>query len=83
MIEDFSWLYPPAKKGNRLGRNSKQKRKIKIRLGNKYGWSCKLCGRSINMDNSTLDHILRVRDGGSWSLSNLRLSCRFCNEERA
>jgi len=83
MVEDFSWLYPPVEKGNRSGRNSKQKQKLKLRLAKKYGWRCKLCGRGLNMGNSTLDHILRVKDGGSWSFSNLRLSCRPCNEERA
>jgi 5-methylcytosine-specific restriction endonuclease McrA len=83
MIEDFSWIKPPIEKGNRSGRNSKQKQQLKLKLAHKHGWRCKLCGKSVSMKTSTLDHILRVRDGGSWNVSNLRLSCRDCNEERA
>jgi len=81
MEEDFSWLYPPS--SNRHGRNSKQKQRLKERLIERDGHRCKICKTKKTFRTLTIDHIIRVRDGGSWNIDNLRLTCEYCNSERA
>jgi 5-methylcytosine-specific restriction protein A len=42
------------------------------------GHVCQLCGAPAN----TVDHIVRVVDGGTDDPSNLRALCRSCNSSR-
>ena len=81
-IEDFSWVIDPKKSSNRHGRNSKQRRELKQRLVQKHGLKCSICKRKKTFNLLTIDHIVRVRDGGSWNIENLRLACKICNEDR-
>lgn len=41
---------------------------------------CALCGRPISKERFTIDHILPLNRGGSNELSNLQISCEFCNK---
>lgn len=41
---------------------------------------CALCGRPISKERFTIDHILPLNRGGSNDLSNLQISCEFCNK---
>lgn len=41
--------------------------------------SCVLCGRKINYDKMTLDHIIPLAMNGSDDVSNLQCTCEACN----
>lgn len=64
------------------GRNSKQKRNLKLRIAKRDGWKCKSCKWPLTMETATLDHIKRLKHGGSWHINNLRLLCYTCNQKR-
>ena len=68
---------------NNRGRNSTQKKKIKIRLfGGRASYPCCFCGRILVLTTATLEHVMPLSMGGGWHITNLRLSCRPCNSER-
>jgi 5-methylcytosine-specific restriction endonuclease McrA len=46
------------------------------------GRRCRICGTSARGTAFEIDHILPVSRGGDDSLSNLRVSCRPCNQRR-
>lgn len=43
---------------------------------------CRFCGNRVSWRNSTLDHLLPRRRGGTDDRSNLRLACRQCNRTK-
>jgi 5-methylcytosine-specific restriction endonuclease McrA len=67
-------------------RNSRQKRELKKRLFKLYGRKnhcpCFYCGIRLNIDEATIEHLECLSQGGTWHISNLRVSCRFCNNDR-
>ena len=40
---------------------------------------CTLCGRFMNFDDFTVDHIVPLSKGGSNNINNLQATCRVCN----
>lgn len=64
-------------------RNSREKRQIKIKLARKRGQRCYICGEHFNLDQLTIDHFIPLADGGTWDMSNLKLACRRCNQNKA
>lgn len=44
------------------------------------GAKCRMCGATNDL---TVDHILRVRHGGTNDINNLQILCRKCNEEKS
>jgi 5-methylcytosine-specific restriction endonuclease McrA len=64
---------------HRIG--SAHRRSLKRRL---FQWSsfCPGCWKYFPIEMLTLDHITPVSKGGSNKISNLRLMCAPCNEER-
>lgn len=68
------------------GRNSYQKRRLKLRLFNGLRHKpkpCCFCRRRLSFDVATLEHVVPLSKGGSWDIDNLRISCQNCNSERA
>jgi 5-methylcytosine-specific restriction endonuclease McrA len=63
------------------GRNSRQKRVLRQRLYTKSKKCCH-CNRSLSLETATLEHVIALSAGGDWSIGNLRLACKNCNEER-
>lgn len=61
--------------------NSRQTKKFKSYL---YEFSsfCPGCFKVFPIEQMTLDHIIPRSLGGSNAITNLRLMCRDCNEER-
>lgn len=66
---------------------------IRMRLAMKIavrdGGLCQLCGCEVTFDHkkriqtlAEIDHVVPVVDGGSDDESNLRLTCRRCNQAR-
>jgi 5-methylcytosine-specific restriction endonuclease McrA len=65
------------------GRNSSQKRKLKLFLfGTHLRKRCCFCRCEITFSTATLEHVLPLSLGGDWELKNLQLSCSVCNNER-
>ena len=63
--------------------NSHRKRELKRRLfRGRQQASCCFCNRVLGQRVATLEHVLPLSEGGSWHISNLRISCKACNQER-
>ena len=58
--------------------NANKKRQLKLKLIELYGYKCSQCGVSGEEVTLTLEHIIKVRDGGLNEISNLRLFCENC-----
>ena len=63
-------------------RNSHQKRELKMRIASKKGEKCQNCDKRMPWRVLTLDHIIPLDAGGSWSIDNLQLLCYSCNQEK-
>jgi len=61
-----------------------QKRKIINELTKVYGLRCWYCGVRFEEENLSIciDHIIPISKGGSNDISNLALSCKFCNSHK-
>ncbi|MDD1466797.1 HNH endonuclease [Dolichospermum sp. ST_sed5] len=62
--------------------NSQQKHSKKQKLSNVYGSYCWWCGKSMSINELTIEHLRPKSCGGSNSLENLRLACLTCNRFR-
>lgn len=69
--------------------NSRRAARRKAAVLDRWGATCWLCGRAINLDAATqspgsftLDHVVPRSHGGGNNLDNLRPSHRLCNNER-
>lgn len=51
-------------------------------LGQRDGWRCHLCGKSVRREEATRDHLLPRSLGGSNRATNLRLAHMMCNAKR-
>lgn len=65
------------------GRGSDQRRRLKRKLfcGRMLARCC-FCRRVLTFGTATIEHVIPLSAGGSWSISNLKLSCSPCNQER-
>ena len=50
---------------------------------NKYDGHCAYCGRKIEFDDMTIDHIVPSSKGGANTLENTIPSCQLCNNQKA
>lgn len=74
--------------------SKRQKMKLRIaarqggkmmRDGNKrpaFLTPCHYCSNRFRMQHLTFDHVIRKRDGGKFTFSNLVLACQLCNQAR-
>lgn len=46
------------------------------------GTACYLCGRVLNVNEVTLDHVHPLSRSGSHTTSNIRIACRSCNSRK-
>lgn len=68
------------KKKIKRKRYSAEQRKI---IYQRADGRCKLCGRKIELNNFSLDHVIPLSMGGADSMSNLQASCRGCNFQKS
>lgn len=47
-----------------------------------YGTKCVKCGKRLNLNTATVDHVMPRALGGTDELSNLRPMCFGCNREK-
>jgi len=45
-------------------------------------WTCQYCGRSVNENTATVDHVIPKSQGGLWSWYNLTTACPDCNQQK-
>ena len=58
------------------------KQHIKRKIARRQGWGCKLCRKLLPSEVLTIDHIVRVSDGGTNEYSNLQFLCRSCHNTK-
>lgn len=56
-----------------------KKNKIRKRLAKDKGQFCSYCYKYLPLSELTIDHIIRIRDGGSSNYKNLQLLCISCH----
>lgn len=76
------------KKSKKIKKKSAVKRKCYSKeqrrtIYNKSGGFCQLCGRKINYNDFTVDHITPISKGGSNDMDNVEAVCRVCNQFKA
>lgn len=65
------------------GRNSGQKRKLKLQLfKGRSTKNCCFCKKKLAFHVATLEHMIPLSENGGWNINNLAVSCRSCNEKR-
>lgn len=70
---------PVTKEKDRRKGNTRRKR---FALLNKGVTSCHWCGKPLDIDNSTLEHIIPLHRGGLDNANNRTLACEPCNNSR-
>jgi hypothetical protein len=55
-------------------------REEKMFVYNKANGRCQLCGKQLNINKISVDHIIPLAKGGLNDLDNLQLACSSCNE---
>lgn len=80
---------PRGVKGSTLSLGPMSRMEMRSVLRAKFGDSCCWCGELMDftcMPNedrfATIEHMVRLADGGSNKIENLRLACRSCNNRR-
>ena len=61
---------------------AKRKRIKRRKLMVTQNRKCAVCGKKMDLDDRTLDHIIRVEDGGGSNIENLQLIHRKCHDEK-
>src|SRR6266481_163548 len=59
------------------------RRAIAFRLAERWGWVCWYCRAKLNPGSPFhIDHIVPRARGGDHGITNLALSCEFCNQAK-
>ena len=77
--EDITCVTGAQKRQNRK-KFSQEQRKM---IYEKADGRCQLCGRKIEFEYATLDHVIPLSQGGIDSLDNIQLACESCNRQKA
>lgn len=56
---------------------------IRYQIFNKDSGICQMCGRPLDIDSFTIDHIVPISRGGITDISNYRCLCNRCNKWKA
>ena len=67
-----------ANKDKRSGESRKKREKM-LKKGMK---TCCWCGCALNIDNSTIEHVIPLDCGGLDNANNRKLACEPCNSDR-
>ena len=54
----------------------------KREIYNKYNGHCAYCGKKLNFDDMTLDHIHPQSKGGKSNINNIYPCCHLCNNQK-
>lgn len=64
---------------SKLSSKGKAWETIRLSVLNRDGWRCAVCGKPLEGQDATVDHIVPKAAGGRDELSNLISMCRKCN----
>ncbi len=56
--------------------------RLRLAVLERDGWVCCDCGKGLEGDDATADHVIPKAAGGRDELSNLRALCRACNGKK-
>lgn len=56
---------------------------IRQQVYEKGGGVCAICGRPVNYEQFTIDHIVPIARGGTNEISNFQIACNVCNKLKA
>lgn len=89
LTENFESVnYTKSKIGNESAKSKNAKRKakriaftksIRRQVYDKCGGSCGICGKPVDYDTFTIDHITPLSRGGTNDIENLQVACKECN----
>ncbi len=72
----------PEAIGSLRCKRQRRRHNMRRRLFDRDGSACCHCGRPLDWESATFEHVVPKSRGGAFSLENLRLSCFDCNNER-
>lgn len=75
--ETFKVLDDPLIKKHKRTKINTDKRKSTYKKSKGY---CCLCGKFIDYEDFTIDHIIPVAKGGTNNIDNLQCACKVCNK---
>ena len=78
-IKDYRKKNPGKPHDNRPGRTNEYRQILLNTLIERDGFSCGICGKSLENSKIHLDHIIPVALNGPHILSNIRLAHAYCN----
>ena len=58
------------------------RRKFRQSIFESWEWKCAYCGKDLDIDSATIDHILPKFKGGHNVKSNMCCCCSSCNREK-
>ena len=58
------------------------RRKFRQSIFESWEWKCAYCGKDLDIDSATIDHILPKFKGGHNVKSNMLCSCSKCNRSK-
>lgn len=53
--------------------------KVRLKVLDRDAWTCFYCGKHLEGNDATADHIIAKASGGTDTLDNLVAACRRCN----
>lgn len=63
-------------------RNKEQKKRCKAELYSNFNNKCPICGKEVEYNNFTIDHIIAKKLGGKDNMNNFIGMCENCNKEK-
>lgn len=57
--------------------------RLRLAVLERDGWVCAYCGKALEGDDATADHIVPRGTGGRDELTNLVAACRRCNGKKS
>lgn len=56
--------------------------RLRLAVLERDGWVCSTCGKALEGDDATVDHVIPKAAGGTDDTSNLVSMCRTCNASK-
>lgn len=81
--------YMAYKSGGKIKWRASKRKKVNRKRGpviiqtlmKRDGCECWFCGKPLNPDTATIEHLLNVSNGGNNHINNLTLACNPCNQK--